>query len=116
MNISIFLALFRSVRSKCPNCGIGHLYYKYLKLYKNCNNCSEELGCFRTDDFGPWLTIVIVGHIVVPLILYFEQEYAPALWLQASIWIPATLMLVLYFLPFSKGVCLAILWKTKDKN
>ena len=115
MNPSFFLILIRSLMKKCPQCGKGKLFSSYLKLYKSCHICNEELSVFRTDDFGPWLTIILAGHIIVPLILFVEQSYAPDLWLQTLVWIPLTIITVLLILPISKSICLAILWKQRDK-
>ena len=115
MNSSLILILLRSLSKKCPQCGKGKIFYSYLKLYDHCNYCSEEFSGFRTDDFGPWLTIILAGHIIVPLVLYVEQNYAPELWLQAIVWIPLTIITVLFILPISKSICLGILWKQRDK-
>ena len=115
MDPSLILILLRSLSKKCPQCGKGKIFYSYLKLFDNCNYCSEEFSGFRTDDFGPWLTIILAGHIIVPLVLYVEQNYAPELWLQAIVWIPLTIITVLFILPISKSICLGILWKQRDK-
>ena len=56
------------------------------------------------------------GHIIVPLVLSVEQNYALDLWLQAIIWIPLTILTVLFLLPISKSICLSILWRLKMKN
>jgi len=115
MKISLILALSRSILKRCPRCGKASIYKRYLKLKSNCNHCDEQLSIYRTDDFGPWLTIIIAGHIIVPLVLFIEQVYAPDLWLQAVTWIPLTIATVLFILPVSKSICLAILWNINDK-
>ena len=115
MKISLILALSRSILKRCPRCGKASIYKRYLKLKSNCNHCDEQLSIYRTDDFGPWLTIIIAGHIIVPLVLFIEQVYAPDLWLQAVTWIPLTITTVLFILPVSKSICLAILWNLNDK-
>ena len=115
MDPSLILVLLRSLLKKCPQCGKGKIFYSYLKQYDNCTHCSEEFSGFRTDDFGPWLTIILAGHIIVPLVLFVEQNYAPELWLQAMVWIPLTIITALFILPISKSICLAILWKQRDK-
>ena len=101
---------------KCPNCAKGNVYSKYLKVNDRCKKCNEELHSYRTDDFGPWLSIIIAGHIIVPLVLAVEQNYALDLWLQAIIWIPLTILTVLFLLPISKSICLSILWRLKMKD
>jgi uncharacterized protein (DUF983 family) len=115
MDPSFMLVLLRSFMKKCPQCGKGKIFSSYLKLYKNCSICEEEFSGFRTDDFGPWLTIILSGHIIVPIVLFVEQNYAPALWLQALVWIPLTIFVALLILPISKSICLVILWKQRDK-
>ena len=101
---------------KCPNCGKGKIFSGYLNINISCSNCNEELSIYRTDDFGPWLSIVLSGHIIIPLVLAMEQTYAPALWIQAALWIPFTLITVLILLPISKGICITIMWNLKMKN
>ena len=97
----------------CPKCGIGKVFFGYLSINIECNNCDEKLSIYRTDDFGPWLSIVLGGHIIIPLVLLLEKTIAPALWIQAILWIPLTLVTVLVLLPISKSICLAIMWNLK---
>lgn len=113
---SIPAVLLSGMLKKCPKCGKGNIYSKYLKINNHCQLCNEELHSYRTDDFGPWLSIIMGGHIIVPLVLSVEQNYALDLWLQAIIWIPLTILTVLFLLPISKSICLSILWRLKMKN
>ena len=111
---SLFSVLLSGMLKKCPKCGKGKVFSSYLKINQKCQNCSEELSIYKTDDFGPWLSIILGGHIIVPLVLTVEQTFAPAMWIQAVIWIPLTLIIVLLLLPISKSICLAILWNLRD--
>jgi uncharacterized protein (DUF983 family) len=113
---SLIKVLLNGILKKCPNCSKGKIFSGYLSINKYCSHCNEHLSIYRTDDFGPWLSIVLAGHIVVPLVLSAEQTFAPPLWLQAIIWIPFSLFVVLYLLPISKSICLAIMWRLKMKN
>ena len=113
---SIPAVLLSGILKKCPNCAKGNVYSKYLKVNDYCKKCNEEFHSYRTDDFGPWLSIIIAGHIIVPLVLAVEQNYALDLWLQAIIWIPLTILTVLFLLPISKSICLSILWRLKMKD
>ena len=113
---SLIKTLINGTLKKCPNCSSGHIFSGYLKINKTCSVCHEQLSIYRTDDFGPWLSIIVGGHIVVPLVLSVEQAFSPALWLQALIWIPFALLVVLSLLPISKSICLAIMWRLNMKN
>ena len=56
------------------------------------------------------MTIFIVGHIVVPLLLWVEKGWHPDEWVHAVLWLPLTLMLVLVILPSMKGALIGLQW------
>lgn len=107
---SILSALTRGVQRRCPACGVGTSLRRYLKIVDHCDACGESLGQIRADDMPPYFTIVIVGHLIVPLALLVEQAYAPALWLQMTVWPTLTLLLTLATLPFVKGGVIGVMW------
>ena len=57
--------LTRGFKERCPACGEGRLYTKYLKVRPVCEHCGHDLAQYRADDAPPYFTILIVGHIVV---------------------------------------------------
>ena len=65
---------------RCPRCGQGRLLHHYLKMVDRCSVCGEPYGHYRTDDAAPWLTILLVGHITVPIILVCEMNFQLPLW------------------------------------
>ena len=99
--------LWRGFRRTCPRCGRGLMFRRFLKLNTACQHCGLEMGDIRADDFPPYLTIVVVGHIVVPGILLMEKALQPATFTQLVIWLPITGVLTLWFLPRLKGVVVA---------
>ena len=88
----VFQSMLRGAKLKCPACGVGALYRRFLKVSDTCPNCGEELHHHRADDAPPYFTIVIVGHIVVGLVLFVEMTYRPPLWVHAALWLPITLL------------------------
>lgn len=112
----LLLGLRRGFRRKCPNCGHGLAFGGYLKLRPACNVCNHPIGEYRCDDAPPYFTIFLVGHIVVPGVLMMEQTIKPSLWMQMSIWLPATVLLCLGFLPFIKGAVLGTQWAMRIKG
>ena len=107
---NLLSVLFRGFRKRCPNCGDGRILYSYLKVIPSCNTCTEPLGHIRADDFPPYITIVVVGHIMLPLVLYTERAYALPIWMQMSLWPPMALILLLLILPLAKGACVGLMW------
>jgi len=107
---SVFGSLLRGAALKCPACGTGAMFRRYLKVADACPHCGEALHHHRADDAPPYFTIVIVGHIVVGLVLAVEMVYRPPLWLHAALWLPLTLILTLVILPPVKGALVALQW------
>ena len=103
-------AVKRGLLGRCPNCGQGKLFRKFLKVSDECAVCGEVLRHHRADDAPAYLVILIVGHIVVPLALLVEKLYHPPHWLAFSIWIPLTLFLSIALLQPIKGVVVGWQW------
>ena len=104
------LAVKRGLLGRCPNCGQGKLFRKFLKVADECAVCHEELRHHRADDAPAYLVILIVGHIIVPLALLVEKLYQPPHWLAFLIWIPLTLIMALALLQPMKGVIVGWQW------
>ncbi|PWR19742.1 DUF983 domain-containing protein [Zavarzinia compransoris] len=103
-------AVKRGARLRCPACGEGRMFNGFLKVNDACPHCGQALNLHKADDAPPYFTITIVAHIVVPLLLFVEQTYAPAEWLHAVIWLPLSLVLSLLILPRVKGALIGLQW------
>ena len=103
-------ALWRGFRGHCPGCGERAMFRKFLKVNDTCPNCGEELHHHRADDFPAYLVIVIVGHILVPIVLAVETEFAPAIWVSMTAWPALALAMTLALLQPIKGAVVAIQW------
>ncbi|MFC7048133.1 DUF983 domain-containing protein [Emcibacter nanhaiensis] len=107
---SVMEAIKKGLRRKCPCCGEGRAFSGYLKVTGECDVCKTELGDIRADDFPPYLTIFIVGHIVVPALVYMEAILHPPTWLQITLWPTVALALSLALLPVLKGGVVGMMW------
>lgn len=113
---STLTALFRGALGRCPRCGKGRLLHHYLKMVDCCGVCGEPYSHYRTDDAAPWLTILVVGHLTVPIILIVEENFQPPLVLAFAIYLPLIVSLTLFLLPRCKGVMAAALWALKAEG
>ena len=77
-----------------------------------CAACHEPFGHVRSDDAAPWLSILVVGHITLPIILLVERHTLWPLWATMTVWPVFTLGLTLAILPRAKGLLLSIIWAT----
>lgn len=103
--------LGRGFGRRCPRCGEGGLFSGYLRLVPSCVHCGTPLGHIRADDAPPYFTIVIVGHVVVPVLLFMEREIIPPLWVSLSIGVALTGLLVALLLPRVKGATAGLMWR-----
>jgi uncharacterized protein (DUF983 family) len=85
---SFLSAVGRGLRNRCPVCGEGPVFKGYLGLVPECAHCGTPLGRLRADDAPPYFTILLVGHLLVPGVLWVEKTWQPAMWLHMAVWLP----------------------------
>jgi uncharacterized protein (DUF983 family) len=108
---SILTMLKRAVAERCPHCGEAKLFYKYLKQVERCPVCQEPWGLIRADDGPAWLTILIAGHIIVPIALGVEDYALWPMWVSLTVWPLAAIPLILLILPRAKAMFIGLVWK-----
>jgi uncharacterized protein (DUF983 family) len=86
------------------------MFMGYLRLRPSCETCAAALEPHRADDAPMYFTVLLVGHIVVPLVLLVEQHYSPANWVHMALWLPLTFALSLAILPRAKGSLVGLQW------
>lgn len=103
-------AMLRGWRRRCPQCGGGSLFSGYLKVRDRCPACSEDFTPQRADDGPAYLTILIVGHLLAPVLhtLYVRFHLEPMV--LASVMMVLCVGLSLYLLPRIKGAFISLQW------
>ncbi len=105
----LFTALGRGLAGRCPGCGNTRLFRRFLKVTPECSGCGAPLGLARADDAPPYFTILLVGHIVVPLMVVLERTEAPPIWVHAALWLPLTALLAVGLLQPVKGATVGLM-------
>lgn len=113
---TLWTCLNRGFRRRCPRCGEASMFAGYLTIAPRCTGCGLAFEPIRADDAPAYFTISVVGHIVVSGLLLMEAILHPPSWLQAAIWLPATLFLSLALLPFMKGGVMAAIYCSRRKH
>jgi len=106
----VWRSLWRGARQHCPACGNGGIFARFLKVSDACGSCGEALCHHRADDAPPYFTILLVGHLVLPLVMWLEMAAQPAMWLHLVLWLPLVVLLTLWLLPMVKGAVVALQW------
>ena len=103
-------AVWNGLRRKCPNCGKGQLLSGYLKVCNSCTVCHQELHHHKADDGPAYLTILIVGHLMAPLLHMAFVTFRPEPLVLFAVFAVGCVALSLYLLPRLKGAIVAIQW------
>ena len=83
----------------------------YLQQEEGCGHCGLETGAIRADDGPPWLTLLVVGHLLAPfMIILFMTDTLP-MWLRTTLMSLMAVGLCLAILPRAKGFFIAAIWK-----
>ena len=103
-------ALLRGWRRRCPRCGQGQLLKSYLKVAKSCPVCKLDYSHHRADDGPAYLTILIVGHLMAPLLHFSFVKWRPEPLVLFTIFAVGCVALSLYLLPRLKGAIVGFQW------
>ena len=93
---------------RCPACGEGRLFGRFLKVADNCSMCGTEFHHHRADDLPPYLVMFAVGHVVGYGILVTETRLEMPLWAHLALWPALTLVLCLLLLQPTKGAVVGL--------
>ena len=103
----------RGLARRCPRCGRGRLFAGYVKTNPACEVCGLDLTGHQADDAPPYITIILVGHVMIPMALAMKQVFDPPLWLQFAIWLPAVIIAGSLLLPAAKGAMIGLQWANR---
>ncbi|MGH6955787.1 MAG: DUF983 domain-containing protein [Caulobacteraceae bacterium] len=109
---SFHRSLARGLRMRCPHCGAGKMFYRYLKVEPVCQTCGCDLDKYPSDDGPAYFTVLLVGHlVVVPFLIVFAKVIWKA---PLDILIPSALAgvgaITLLALPVIKGAVVGALY------
>ncbi|MEI7931814.1 MAG: DUF983 domain-containing protein [Alphaproteobacteria bacterium] len=107
-------AMKRGAAFRCPQCGKGNLFRKYLKVQETCPICGHDNAQYPADDGPAYFTILIAGHLfVAPLFLAPFILKWPLLWV-ASVLAPSVMIIALFLLPRVKGAVIGLMWAIRE--
>ncbi len=103
-------AIWNGLRCKCPRCGQGPALHSYLKVRDACPSCDLDLTPQRADDGPPYLTILLVAHIMGVVLHLVYANMTPEPWMAAIGLTGFAVGLSLFLLPRMKGLIIAFQW------
>lgn len=109
-------SIFRGVAGHCPACGKGALFWKYLKVNGRCEVCDTDLSRYPADDGPAYLTILLVGHLVVAPMLFFSIVWKSNPLYALPIILTGLAALMLAVLPRVKGGWIGLMYALGVKD
>lgn len=107
----VWPAMVNGLKCRCPACGEGKLFSRYLRVTDSCDVCGTDLFHHRADDAPPYIVITIVGHLAIVPVLHMEMSNTPAHpLLYLLIMIPVLILASLALLPVIKGSIVGLQW------
>ena len=107
---SIVSAMGRGLLCKCPNCGEGKLFKGYLTVASGCSECGEDFSGEEAHDLPPYVTVFIVGHVVVTLLMIAEANTDWSLLTHLIVWSALTLAMCFAMMKPVKGSVVGLQW------
>ena|SRR5687768_16804318 len=106
----LFRSIGRGLRHRCPNCGEGRLFGRYLKVEPHCQACGHELALYPADDGPAYLTILLVGHLIIGPALFFPIVWESPPQYSLPVLLGALLLITLVALPRIKGGWIGLMY------
>jgi uncharacterized protein (DUF983 family) len=106
----IITGVRRGLALRCPGCGEGRLFGRFLKVSERCEACGADNTVYPSDDAPPYLTMFLVGHLVFPFVFWMDKAWAPAMWVMFAIWLPLIAAITISTLPYMKGATIGFAW------
>ncbi len=103
-------AVRRGWRRRCPSCGESHIMAGYLKLKPECEVCGLDISKARADDGPAYMTILVVGHVMIVTMLEVFIRFRPGPLTMALAFTLGAVALSLYLLPRFKGAFVGLQW------
>ena len=106
----VWESIKRGMLGKCPRCGSGKLFASFLKTVDHCEVCGEEIHHHRADDLPAYLTLVVIGHVIIGAFMGVEAAVNLSLIQHLLIWVPVTILASLALLRPIKGGVVGLQW------
>jgi len=103
-------AMRRGFVGKCPRCGGTHLFRAFLKPVDRCGLCGQDWTLHAADDFPPYVSIIITGHVMAPFLIILGAMTAISLWITMSVAVVMAVVMLMGLLQPAKGAIIALQW------
>jgi len=106
----VLQSALRGAAGKCPACGEGHVFSKFITVADACDHCGEDLSHHRADDLPAYLNIFVVGHVVVGFMLVVMTYKLMDMWTTTFVTMAVCVISALFLMRPLKGMVVGLQW------
>jgi uncharacterized protein (DUF983 family) len=103
-------AMLRGLRGDCPRCGGARLFLRFLKPIPLCPQCGQDWTLQQADDFPAYVSILVTGHLMAPLIITLIRETDLSVPALMAIVVSIAMIVMIGMLQPAKGAIIALQW------
>lgn len=107
---SLSSALWRGAKGHCPRCDSARLFRAYLKPVDTCPSCGQDWTLQSADDFPAYISILVSGHLMAPIIIYLMNGTNLSSTALAALIVAIAVVMTIGLLQPSKGAVIAAQW------
>jgi uncharacterized protein (DUF983 family) len=97
----------------CPRCGGRTLFGGVTRFADRCRACGLDLSRFNVGDGPAAFLTMIIGALVVLLAVSLQLAAEPPWWVHALLWLPLTVLGVVFGLRVAKAALLQSEYRNK---
>jgi uncharacterized protein (DUF983 family) len=86
--------MLRGAHNRCPRCKEARLFLRFLKPIPHCPHCGQDWRHQQADDFPAYVSILVTGHLMAPLIIVLVRNAELSLSALIAIILPLALILL----------------------
>lgn len=106
----LWAPIWNGIKCRCPRCGKGWLFQRYIEQVDHCAVCNEPLSGYKPGLFLPLIVITIMVHIIGFTMLEMELSGHSSPLVYLYVLVPASIIVPLAILPSSKGAIIGLFW------
>lgn len=103
-------AVWRGARNRCPRCAQTKFFPRFLKPMPYCPACGQDWTHQRADDFPAYVSILLTGHLMAPIIITLIRDLDLPMETLAAIIVLLAMVLMIGLLQPAKGGIIALQW------
>ena len=106
--------LARGLRQRCPACGKGPLFSRWMRVAERCRDCGERIAPRAGDTWGFW----VLGDrlfVVIPVVLLYLGIRPPTVAWRIAV-LAAIIVPLILTMPHRMGVCVGLDYLTRSRS